>query len=378
MWTKDSSQIHSFLSEKCRLEKFEVLPLAGDASSRKYFRVILIEKERATAQVSLVRNQSVGSESKPKNQSVSTESKSVHSEKFVLMAWEPFQPEKYPFFSVLQHFKKHRVRVPEVIGFDEKLGLVLLEDLGDFTLEQAFYRAKKPADYKDYYDQAVAELIKIHFDSSKDHSPCTAFDLDFDIEKLSWELNFTKTNLFEKLLKHNFTEMETQLYTDAIYQMTRILHEQPKYIQHRDYHSRNLMIKEDKVRVIDFQDARMGAIQYDLVSLFKDSYVDFPADLENQYLKYYFGEARKRGYPVSSFDEFLIIYNLQAVQRCLKASGSFASFYVLRNDTRYLKYLQPTLLKVQSTLRHFAEFNEFANLIESTGAYHYQFNQFDS
>jgi aminoglycoside/choline kinase family phosphotransferase len=339
MWTKDSSQIYSFLSSKCQLPQVEILPLTGDASSRKYFRVIT-----------------------PSNY------------KYVLMAWEPFQAEKYPFFSVLQHFKKHKVRVPEVIGFDESLGLVLLEDLGDLTLEQIFSEAKNLTDFKPYYDQAIAELIKIHFESTKDHSPCTAFDLDFDIEKLSWELNFTKSNLFEKLLGYQFTGTETKLYTDSVLQITKVLHDQPKYIQHRDYHSRNLMIKDGKIRVIDFQDARMGAIQYDLVSLFKDSYVDFPADQENSYLKLYFEEARRRGYPTTSYDEFLIIYNLQAVQRCLKACGSFASFYVLKNDPRYLKYLQSTLSKVQTTLGHFGELSDFANLISQTGAYNYRYN----
>jgi aminoglycoside/choline kinase family phosphotransferase len=338
MWTKDSSQIQSFLSEKCRLNQFEVLVLAGDASNRKYFRVIAEKKKN-----------------------------------FVLMAWEPFQPEKYPFFSVIQHFKKHKVAVPEIIAFDEKLGLVLLEDLGDITLEQVFYNSKVQADYKVYYDQAIDELLKIHFDSTKDHSPCIAFELDFDIEKLSWELNFTKTNLFEKLLNYRFSQVEANLYSDSIYQITKILHEQPKYIQHRDYHSRNLMIKDNRIKVIDFQDARMGAIQYDLVSLFKDSYVNFPAELENYYLKTYFAEACNRGYPITSYDEFLIIYNLQAVQRCLKACGSFASFYVIKNDTRYLKYLEPTLVKVQKTMSHFGEFSELAKLIEQTGAYNYKF-----
>jgi aminoglycoside/choline kinase family phosphotransferase len=294
------------------------------------------------------------------------------NENYVLMAWEPFEPARYPFFSVIQHFKKHHITVPEVIGFDENLGLVLLEDLGDLTLEQVFTKASKAEDYKAYYDQAIAELIKIHFEASRDSSPCIAFELDFVIDKLSWELNFTKVNLFEKLLNHPFSPIEVKLYAESIYQITKTLHEQPKYIQHRDYHSRNLMVKDSKVRVIDFQDARMGAVQYDLVSLFKDSYVDFPEEQEAYYLKVYFEEACRRGYPIASYEEFLNIYNLQGVQRCLKACGSFASFYTLKNDTRYLKYLKPTLTKVQKLMVQFTELNDFASLIADTGAYSYK------
>jgi hypothetical protein len=337
MWTIESVLINVFLTEKCSLKDFNIFSMTGDASSRKYFRV-----------------------------------STSNNENYVLMAWEPFKSESYPFFSVYSHFKKHNIAVPEIICFDEKIGLVLLEDLGDLSLEQVFIHSTKPGEYTGYYDQAVAELIKIHFEASKDKSSCIAYSLAFDIEKLSWELNFTKENLFEKLLGYKFSSLEDQIYSQSIFQISKALHEQPKYIQHRDYHSRNLMIKEGRLRVIDFQDARMGPIHYDLVSLFKDSYVVFPPELENNYLKLYFAEAIKKGYPIHDYREFLKIYNVQSVQRCLKACGSFASFYVIKKDTRYLKYLNATLKKVQVALSHFDEYNDFSKLISNTGAYNYQ------
>lgn len=339
MWTTDNAKIQSFLKDKCQIENNKIAMLAGDASNRKYFRIT-----------------------------------GAMSDSYVLMAWEPFDPNRYPFFSVLNHFKKHKITVPEAIHFDEHTGLVLLEDLGDLPLEQVFMQSQKSeagqcSQYQKYYDQAIEELIKIHFQASADRSPCIAFDLDFNIEKLSWELDFTRTHLFENLLAYSFSPAESQLYSESILNLTQHLHQQPKYIQHRDYHSRNLMLKDNQIRVIDFQDARMGAIQYDLVSLFKDSYVDFPAYLEEAYLRSYFQEAQKFKYPITSYEQFFYTYNLQAIQRCLKACGSFASFKVLKNDDRYLKYLKPTLKRVQKIMLMFPEYQTFTDLVTQTGAF---------
>ena len=127
--------------------------------------------------------------------------------------------------------------------------------------------------------------------------------------------------------------------------ISETLHKEPKYISHRDYHSRNLMIKFDKMCVIDFQDARMGPVQYDLVSLIKDSYVDITDEYGQRILSYYFDRAKDYKKTFDR-DHFNHIYELQSIQRCFKACGSFASFFHQREDRRYLKYLTPTLKKV--------------------------------
>ena len=102
---------------------FQVYQLAGDASNRRYFRVIKDQQS------------------------------------WVLMVWEPFNPEGYPFLSVLNHFAKHKICVPQVISMSPKDGLVLLEDLGDLTLERKFWEAQSPDSSMDFYKQAVDEIV---------------------------------------------------------------------------------------------------------------------------------------------------------------------------------------------------------------------------
>ena len=160
-----SDETFEFLKKSLESQDFHVFRLAGDASNRQYFRV-------------------------------------VHDENsFVLMNWEPFVDDcNYPFLSVRDHFEKHNVLVPKVISKSPSLGLILLEDLGDLTLERKFWENQNQEQVLPYYKQAVDELIKIHYDCtySEDKSS-TAFKMAFDKEKLLWEMNYGKETFTSKV-----------------------------------------------------------------------------------------------------------------------------------------------------------------------------------
>lgn len=317
-----------FLSQAFEDQSFEVLPLAGDASMRRYFRVIYADQS------------------------------------YVLMVWEPFgSVANYPFLNILKHFEKHKVHVPEVLRIDPGLGLILLEDLGDLTLERKFWENQDQTHVMPFYHLAVDELIKIHFDASEDRDPdCKAFQIQFDTDKFLWEMNYARENLLEKILDVKLTDAEHKVLDKAFLDICTRLDNEPKRISHRDYHSRNVMVKLGKMRVIDFQDARLGPVQYDLVSLIHDSYVRLNEESEKTILNDYLTKAADRGMN-PDHDHFMQIYHLQMVQRCFKACGSFSSFYNNRKDTRYLKYIRPTVKKVLGALDLFPEYRDFQRLV---------------
>lgn len=331
MVTNDEA-LNPFLSESLKTSEFKVFSLAGDASNRRYYRV-------------------------------------VHDhQSWVLMRWEPYDPKNYPFLSVLEHFKKHQVHVPEVINQSPKEGLVLLEDLGDLTLERKFWESQNQLAAMDFYKMAIDEIVKIHFNCTSDKTDCSAFKIKFDTEKFLWEMNYGREHLLNGVLKFPFTEKQNRELTNIFTEICAILDAEPKYISHRDYHSRNLMLKLDKMYVIDFQDARLGPIQYDLVSLFKDSYVDMRDEISQALTDYYFNQAKPylpKGFSMAQHE---YIYELQSIQRCFKACGSFASFYNTRNDRRYLKYLSGTLKKVMKSLNQFPKYKLFADVLIDSGA----------
>lgn len=328
----DNFKLISFLNEYLKTSDFRILQLAGDASSRKYYRVLSGAKS------------------------------------FVLMSWEPFDPNRYPLISVLNHFKKNNVHTPSVLHSNPSSGLMLLNDLGDVMLETKFLAEPNSEDVFKFYQQSVDELIKIHFKCTDDKSDTTAFDHSFDVEKLNWELNFTKTHLLEGMLKIAFTPTMASELEKIYLSVSEILAKEAKYIVHRDYHSRNLMVKDDQIFVIDYQDARIGAVQYDLVSLIKDSYVNIDEDFAQRIFLDYLNKASEYLPQGFSKDHFDYIYQVQSIQRCFKACGSFASFYNRRSDTRYLKYLQGTLLKVNESLELFPEYAFLQNLLVDSGA----------
>lgn len=339
-----TTEIQAFLGSLMGPGKFEIHPLAGDASARRYFRVV------------------------------------AHDDSWVLMLWEPFQDDgRYPFLSVRSHFEKHGVSVPRVVGMRPEKGLVLLEDLGDLTLERKFWENQNDEQSLPYYKATIDELIKMHYDCSFDRSsPCVAFTVEFDTAKLLWEMNYGREHLLEGLCALTL-DSTTRKALDAVFtNICETLHKEPKFIAHRDYHSRNVMIKHGKVRVIDFQDARMGTIQYDLVSLLRDSYVNLSdssvATLLNYYLEKRAEKAAQFQLPAISRDHFDHIFEVQTVQRCFKACGSFASFKMLRQDNRYLKYLAPTLKTVRRSLANFPEYATFFRILEDNGLFEKTFD----
>ncbi len=326
-------EVLAFLAESLGSKDFEVIPLAGDASSRRYFRIVHNDQSN------------------------------------VLMVWDPFVDDgRYPFLNVLAHFQKHDVLVPTVVAKSPQLGVVLLEDLGDLTLERKFWENQNQSLAIPFYKQAIDEIIKIHYPSSFDSkSNCVAFGISFNTEKLLWEMNYGREHLIEKFARVQLSPAVSKSIDGIFLDICSTLDQVEKHICHRDYHSRNLMLKLGKMRVIDFQDARMGPMQYDLVSLVHDSYVDMNEETRQEILNYYMNSSKEFLKKPVSRDEFFHIFRIQMIQRCFKACGSFSSFYNTREDQRYLKYLAPTVVKVAATLQDFPQYADFLSVIRDNG-----------
>lgn len=313
-------------------DDFSIYQLAGDASARKYYRIIQGEKT------------------------------------WILMFWEPFEETTYPFLSVQRHFKLAGVNVPTIVAVGADLGVLLLDDLGDLTLERKYTENTNEEFSKIFYLKSVDEIIKIHDTATILDNPTCAKEIQFDTAKFLWEMNYAKEHLIQGLLKYDLDEKKAALLNQVFTSFCERLHQEPKVICHRDYHSRNLMIRRDQVYVIDFQDARMGPVQYDLVSLLKDSYVDLSDSYAESLMSYYFENSNLTKRKNFSKEQFQLIFELQSVQRCFKACGSFASFMNTRQDKRYLKYLPLTLKKVARALSNFPEYNLLLDILIDSDA----------
>ncbi len=307
-------------------ESFQLKSLKGDASDRLYFRVI------------------------------------QGSNTFILMCYQKPFASLNSFLSVQKYLSYNQIAVPQVLYHDQKSGMALLEDLGDTTLEDIFWQKESLPELISFYKQTINELVKFHCLVRSKYLPCIAFDIIFDTEKFTNEMLYTQKHLLEDYCQMPLTtKMKAQLNKEFI-SISNQLDKEKKCMTHRDYHSRNIMMKSNKVYIIDFQDARMALCQYDLVSLLKDAYVDIDQKLEDLLIEYYITKRRELGLYISR-DEFMQLYHLHCIQRCFKMCGTFVALYNINKNTRYLKYMTKPLQNILDALVYFPEYQAIKSIL---------------
>src|SRR6185295_8649972 len=265
----------------------------------------------------------------------------------------PIDFASLPFARVAELFQLIPLPVPGVLGHSDELGILALQDLGDVTL-QAHLGAASGEEHAALYRQAVAliELLQRRgADLPSDRYP--SYRVAFDIEKLTWELEFFATYFVQGYRGVALGAAERAALSEEWSAIVQELAAEPRVLCHRDYHSRNLMLHDGSLYIIDFQDARMGPDTYDLVSLLRDSYVDLSPQQVDGLIAYFL--AHKSG-AAPDEDEFRRRFDLMALQRNLKALGTFGYMTTSRNNTVYIQYIPRTVAYVKTNLAKYPRF----------------------
>ena len=282
------------------------------------------------------------------------------SSRILLVHTGPFDPDVLPFLNVADLLERMRVRVPTVVRCEGDLGIVELEDLGDITLH-AFLDEATPTERTACYADAVAIIDRMQHRGRDLASPrYVPYGLAFDVDKLAWELEFFADYfLIAERHAHLSSDERGALRTEFLVLSTELAAE-PRIFCHRDYHSRNLMLCDRELCVIDFQDARMGPDTYDLVSLLRDCYVDQPAGFVGQMIDEYLRLAE----PVDSVD-FRRRFDVMSVQRHLKALGTFGYQATVAGNTRYREDVPRTLSYIRDVFDAEARFDPLRRLLST-------------
>jgi N-acetylmuramate 1-kinase len=302
----------------------DVVPLTGDASTRRYFRVVPVTGPS------------------------------------IILALHPGPIEfaTLPFVEVADLLGRMPLPVPKVIGHSDSLGILALEDLGDVTL-QAYLGGTGIGEHTALYREAVGFIAMLQRRGAELASEsCAPYRLAFDVEKLTWELDFFVQHFVEGYRRAVLSQAERGALSDEWKAIAEELAAEPRVLCHRDYHSRNLMVRDGSLYVIDFQDARMGPDTYDLASLLRDSYVDIGnAELDaliGHFLSLsggkHAGEFRRR-------------FDLMAVQRNLKALGTFGNQAAVRENPTYVQYMPRTIQYTRANLIRYPRFDRLRNLL---------------
>jgi aminoglycoside/choline kinase family phosphotransferase len=304
----------------------KVVPLTGDASDRRYFRVLFRdEAPRVLA---------------------------VHP--------GPIDFDALPFVNVARLLSSMPVPVPRILDHSRELGIIALEDLGDVTL-QAHVGAASAAEHAALYREAVALITTIqHRGRELESSHYVPYNVAFDVEKLTWELRFFTKHFLEAYRGAQLSDATREALSAEFAAIAAELAAEPRVLCHRDYHSRNLMLHDGRLYIIDFQDARMGPDTYDLVSLLRDSYVDFSAQQVEALIAFFLA---KRGASAAEDADFQRRFDLMALQRNLKALGTFGFQTTSRANPVYIQYIPRTLMYVRANLARHKRFGRLRTLL---------------
>jgi aminoglycoside/choline kinase family phosphotransferase len=269
-------------------------------------------------------------------------------------------PTELPFVNVHRYLTRLGIRVPRILSYDEPAGMMVLEDLSDETFE----KAQAAGDRHGWYLKAVELLASLRARAERDLDPgCLAFTRAFDVELYDWELHhFREWGLEAWSGKQPTAEERAEL--DSIFQ--RIAHQlaaAPRGFTHRDYQSRNLMVKHGELVVIDFQDALLGPRQYDLVALLRDSYVELDRGFVDAMLDAYlvaFEKETKERVDGKAFKRF---FELLTVQRKLKDAGRFEYINRVKGNPGFLVSIPASLRYVKAALDVQPELSDLRRLV---------------
>ncbi|RPH68813.1 hypothetical protein EHM76_07535 [bacterium] len=311
-----------------------VVPLTGDASDRRYFRII--EASGATSVLALYS--------------------------------APFDYSKLTFVNVARLLQQVPLPVPAIFDQAADLGLLRLQDLGDVTL-QSHLGAVPPREHAAVYRDAVGYLEVLQRRGGDLASPeYVPYSLAFDVEKLTWELEFFVKNFIEGYRGIQLPDATREAFREEWKPIAEELSSERRVLCHRDYHSRNLMPHQGELYIIDFQDARMGPDTYDLVSLLRDSYVDFTEEVVDELIAFFLALQGRNGgqdETVGRTDaaEFRRRFDVMSLQRNLKALGTFGFQTTTRQNPVYIQYMPRTLNHVRRNLDRYARFGRLRELL---------------
>lgn len=319
--------IHEWLSRELGLRPERVEPASADASFRRYFRAF--NKDTT----------------------------------LVVMDAPPGKEDVRPYLKVTRLLESLGAHVPHVHEADIDRGLLLLEDLGG-----THYLARLNAG--DDPDRLYGDALRVLADIQVRGRDAAAELAPYDREPLARELGLMPEWFLGKHLGLDLSASQTQMISATFEFLIAEALAQPAVFVHRDFHSRNLMVVDDRnPGILDFQDALRGPIGYDLVSVLKDCYISWPRERVVSWVGGYrsllrsLGDAglRLRG---ASDSEFLRWFDLIGVQRHIKVLGIFARLWYRDGKAGYLNDLPLTLEYVRDTCTRYSELAAMREFLE--------------
>ncbi len=281
---------------------------------------------------------------------------------YVLMTAPAFRYELRAFLDVGAYLQSCDVGIPEIIAHDDDGQMVLMEDVGDDSLYGLLKRSQDRKKDLQLYRQVLAALVRLQLQATPRMRICNYLkNRNFGYEALRWE-----TDYFVECFLRQYCGLENpgdNRLDDELHSLARSLAAEPRYFMHRDFQSKNIHIKDGRVRIIDFQTATCGLPQYDLASLLKDPYAPLePAEqqaLLDLYLQELSAAESRQIDPVA----FTSMFHRAGLQRSMQALGAFAFLSMHKDKKEFEDYIPAGLAALQQGLALFANYPALSDLV---------------
>ncbi len=317
------TQLKEWLETALKKTDFYLTPASSDASFRRYFRVHFPEVT------------------------------------FIAMDAPPEKENSAPFVAVARHLLDIGLNVPQILASDLTLGFMVMGDLG----HQTYLDVLTPSSAADLYHDASNALVTMQ------KNPPMAGLQNYDQVMLVNEMQLFTDWYLAKHCQHTLTEGEAGMLGKTFDLLAARACAQGQVMVHRDYHARNLMLTErNNPGVLDFQDAVVGPVTYDLVSLLRDAYIQWDEPLVIDWAVRYWEAAKKAGLPVpDDFSQFYKDFEWMGAQRHIKILGIFARLHHRDGKSNYLNDMPLVMHYLHDVCTRYLELHPIVKLLDKVG-----------
>ncbi|MEW6126050.1 MAG: phosphotransferase [Acidobacteriota bacterium] len=334
-------------------ERVSVERVTGDASTRAYFRA------RANEQ-SLI----IALYGSPFDERLSGAERLTLLEMDNPSARLAFASDPIAYLEATALFLEAQLPVPKIIGVSGENRVIFIEDVGDARL-QDWMQNRSISGVREAYQRAMQLIVKIQEATElTKQSGVICSELAFDEAKLKWELGFFFVNFVNKYLNLKLDAATSMAIQQDFKTLCADLAARPRVLTHRDYHTRNLMMKDGEMFIIDHQDARMGPASYDVASFLSDPYAAIDEAIKNDMLDYFIDLKSSSSQPLASLEAFREELHLMTVQRMVKAIGTYAYQAAVMKNEIYVSYIAPAARAALDSMHTLQRFEPLSALLE--------------
>lgn len=257
---------------------------------------------------------------------------------FVLMTAPAFRHELRTFLDVGAYLAGCAAGVPAIIAHDDEGQLVLLEDVGDDSLYALVRRTGDRGRVLELYRQVLAALARLQMQATPGMHTCNYLkNRTFGYEALRWETDYFMECFVRRYCGLGITD-ENRL-DDELHRLAAAIAAEPRWFMHRDFQSKNIHFKDGRVRIIDFQTATRGLVQYDLASLLKDPYAALAPAERRELLGFYLHELSAVWNRQVEPEAFTAMFHRAGLQRTMQALGAFSFLSMGKGKKEFAEHI---------------------------------------